>query len=167
MVGKRWKPRQKFFTKDGRRFKASKHPPLTLKYRLSCVRRFETPAEASEEWKAETASLKALQSVMLVYKPSGRVLLGEALNSDYMKNWAEPALVEAERPAKAVGSSIVRSFHGTEGPKRSIRHKSSQTFRADLLELPLTDILIGFDDRNGFPHFPYPFTNTLVDACTH
>ncbi len=45
--------------------------------------------------KAETASLKALLLVMLVDKPSGRVSLGEALNSDYLKRWAEPALVEA------------------------------------------------------------------------
>ena len=158
----RWEPREKFFTKDGRRVKASKHPHSTPKYRLSCLRRFGTPAKTSEVLKAETASLRALLSVMLVYKPSGRVLSGEALNSDYMKNWAEPALVEAKRPAKAVDSSILRSFDEIDGPKWSIGHKFSKMFRAELFELPLRDILIGFDDRTGFPSFPYPFSNTLV-----
>lgn len=59
------------------------------------------------------------------------------------------------------------AFDGTEGQKWSIRHKSSQTFRADSLELPLTDILIGFDDRNGFPHIPYPFPNTPASMPVH
>lgn len=61
---------------------------------MSHPRRFEQ-SETSRVSKAETASLKALLSVMLVYKPSGRVSSGEALNYEYMKNWAEPALVEA------------------------------------------------------------------------
>ena len=91
----RWEQREKFFTQDGRRVESSKYPPSTLAYRMSRLRKYGTPAETSAVSKAETASLKALLSVMLVYKPSGRVSLGEALNSDYMKNWAEPALVEA------------------------------------------------------------------------
>ena len=92
---KRWEPREKFFTEDGRRVQGNEYPPPTLEYRLSRLRSYGTPAETSAVSKAEAASLKALLSVMLVYKPSERVSLQEVLNSDYMKNWAEPALVEA------------------------------------------------------------------------
>lgn len=91
----RWEPREKFFTGDKRRVQGSEYPPSTLAYRLSRVRSYETPAETSAVSKAEIASLKALLSVMLVYKPSERVSLQEVLNSNYMKNWAEPALMEA------------------------------------------------------------------------
>lgn len=51
-------------------------------------------------------------------------------------------------------------FDGSEyrpGQKWAITSKSGQTFRADTFELPLTDILIGFDGRNGFPHIPHPY----------
>ena len=92
---KRWESREKFFTEDGRRVQGNEYPPPTLEYRLSRLRSYGTPAETSAVSKAEAASLKALLSVMLVYKPSERVSLQEVLNSDYMKNWAEPALVEA------------------------------------------------------------------------
>ncbi|KAI4289541.1 MAG: hypothetical protein L6R35_001190 [Caloplaca aegaea] len=34
--------------------------------------------------------------------------------------------------------------------------KSGQTFKADTNELPLTDILLSFDNKNGFPHIPHP-----------
>lgn len=34
--------------------------------------------------------------------------------------------------------------------------KSGQAFKADTNELPLTDILLGFDNKNGFPHIPHP-----------
>ena len=87
--------KRKFFTKDGKRVDTGKNETATLKHRMSCLRRFGTPSETSAVLKAEAASLKALLSVMLVYKPSGRISLGEALNSDYMKNWAEPALMDA------------------------------------------------------------------------
>ena len=91
----RWEPREKFFTEDGRRVQGTKYPPPTLAYRLSRLRRYGTPAETSAVSKAEAASLKALLSVMLVYTPSECVSMQEVLNSDYMKNWAELALVEA------------------------------------------------------------------------
>ena len=60
-------------------------------------------------------------------------------------------------------------FDGTEyrpGQKWSIASKSGQNFRADTFELPFTDILLGFDNRNGFPHIPhpYPITPTSVPA---
>lgn len=51
-------------------------------------------------------------------------------------------------------------FDGSEyrpGQKWAITGKSGQTFRADTFELPVTDILTGFDDRNGFPHIPHPY----------
>ncbi|KAL9014713.1 MAG: hypothetical protein Q9173_000636 [Seirophora scorigena] len=35
--------------------------------------------------------------------------------------------------------------------------KSGQAFKADTNELPLTDILLGFDNKNGFPHIPHPY----------
>lgn len=34
--------------------------------------------------------------------------------------------------------------------------KSGQAFKADTNEIPLTDILLGFDNKNGFPHIPHP-----------
>ena len=51
-------------------------------------------------------------------------------------------------------------FDGSEyrpGQKWAITSKSGQSFRADSKDLPLTDILIGFDDRNRFPHIPHPY----------
>ena len=33
-------------------------------------------------------------------------------------------------------------------------------FRADTSELPFTDILVGFDKRNGFEHMPFPYPKT-------
>lgn len=91
---KKWEGREQFFTKDGKRVHSGKYEIATLKNRMSCLRRFGTPSETSAVSKTEAASLKALLSVMLVYKPSERISLLEALNSDYMKNWAAPALVE-------------------------------------------------------------------------
>lgn len=54
----------------------------------------------------------AILSVMLLYKPSERVSSQEVLDSDCMKNWAKPALVEAlgKNSVKAVSSSILRRF---------------------------------------------------------
>ena len=51
-------------------------------------------------------------------------------------------------------------FDGTEyrpGQKWAIASRSGQNFRADTFELPFTDILLGFDNRNGFPHIPHPY----------
>ena len=51
-------------------------------------------------------------------------------------------------------------FDGTEyrpGQKWTITSQSGQHFRADTFELPFTDILLGFDNRNGFPHIPHPY----------
>ena len=51
-------------------------------------------------------------------------------------------------------------FDGTEyrpGQKWTIASRSGQNFRADTFELPFTDILLGFDARNGFPHIPHPY----------
>ena len=60
-------------------------------------------------------------------------------------------------------------FDGTEyrpGQKWIITSRSGQNFRADTFELPFTDILLGFDNSNGFPHIPhpYPITPTSVPA---
>ena len=54
-------------------------------------------------------------------------------------------------------------FDGAEyrpGQKWAITSKSGQPFRADSADLPFTDILLAFDDRNGFPHIPYPYPVT-------
>ena len=54
-------------------------------------------------------------------------------------------------------------FDGTQyrpGQKWSMVSKSGQNFRADTLDLPLTDILLGFDNRYHFPHIPHPYCVT-------
>ena len=54
-------------------------------------------------------------------------------------------------------------FDGTEyrpGQKWAIISKSGQAFRADTADLPMTDILLGFDDRHKFPHIPHPYPHT-------
>ena len=61
-------------------------------------------------------------------------------------------------------------FDGSEyrpGQKWIIAHQSSPTFRADTSELPLTDILVGFDDRHSFPHIPYPYPHTPKAISVH
>ncbi|KAL8960371.1 MAG: hypothetical protein Q9193_002915 [Seirophora villosa] len=45
--------------------------------------------------------------------------------------------------------------------------KSGQAFKADTNELPLTDILLGFDNKNGFPHIPHPCCLAPPSAPTH
>ena len=62
-------------------------------------------------------------------------------------------------------------FDGTEyrpGSKWSIISRSGHIFRADTFELPFTDILLGFDNRNDFPHIPhpYPITPTSVPVAS-
>lgn len=46
------------------------------------------------------------------------------------------------------------------GQKWAITSQSGQNFRADTFELPLTDIILGFDKRNDFPHIPHPYPIT-------
>lgn len=46
------------------------------------------------------------------------------------------------------------------GPRWRIVNKSNRSFRPDSSDTPLTDILVAFDDRNRFPHIPYPFPHT-------
>jgi hypothetical protein len=41
-----------------------------------------------------------------------------------------------------------------------IINKSDRSFRPDSSDLPLTDILVAFDNRNNFPHVPHPFPHT-------
>ncbi|KAL8662584.1 MAG: hypothetical protein Q9168_008236 [Polycauliona sp. 1 TL-2023] len=51
-------------------------------------------------------------------------------------------------------------FDGTQyrpNQKWIMSSKSGQNFKADTFELPITDILLGFDDKNGFPHMPHPY----------
>ncbi|MCJ1318068.1 hypothetical protein MMC15_003395 [Xylographa vitiligo] len=58
-------------------------------------------------------------------------------------------------------------FDGTEyrpGQKWAITGKSGQAFRADTADLAFTDILLGFDARNGFPHIPHPYPHTPPSA---
>ena len=54
-------------------------------------------------------------------------------------------------------------FDGTQyrpGQKWQMISTSGQSFKADTFDLPLTEILIGFDNRNGFPHIPHPYCVT-------
>ncbi|KAI4226262.1 MAG: hypothetical protein L6R36_003303 [Xanthoria steineri] len=54
-------------------------------------------------------------------------------------------------------------FDGTQyrpNQKWVMSSKSGQSFKADTHELPITDILLGFDDKNGFPHMPHPYCLT-------
>lgn len=88
----KWERRGEFFAKDQNPIE-SKDETATLGYRMRHLR--TSPSEAFTISEAEATSLGALLSTMLVYKPSERVSLGEALKSDYMKKWAEPALEEA------------------------------------------------------------------------
>ena len=51
-------------------------------------------------------------------------------------------------------------FDGSEyraDQKWAISSSSGRSFKADSSELPLTDILAGFDTRNHFPHIPHPY----------
>ncbi|KAL8714675.1 MAG: hypothetical protein Q9220_001624 [cf. Caloplaca sp. 1 TL-2023] len=51
-------------------------------------------------------------------------------------------------------------FDGTQyrpNQKWVMNSKSGQNFKADTYELPLTDILLGFDRKNEFPHIPHPY----------
>lgn len=60
-------------------------------------------------------------------------------------------------------------FDGTEyrpGQKWAITSRSGQNFRADTFELPFTDILLGFDKRNDFPHIPHPYPITPTSVPT-
>ena len=88
----RWERKEESFTKDGNPVNSG-YETSTLEYRMCRLRK--SSSETSTVSEAEATRLGALLSVMLVYKPSGRVSLGEALKSDNLKNWAEPALVEA------------------------------------------------------------------------
>lgn len=61
-------------------------------------------------------------------------------------------------------------FDGSEyrpGQKWAITSKTGHGFRADTSELPLTDILLGFDERNGFPHVPHPYPIVPVSMPVH
>lgn len=61
-------------------------------------------------------------------------------------------------------------FDGSEyrpGQKWVIASKVGQSFRADTPELPLTDILLRFDDCNGFPHIPHPYPITPPSTPAH
>jgi hypothetical protein len=54
-------------------------------------------------------------------------------------------------------------FDGTEyrpGQKWALISTAGQIFRADTPDLALTDILLGFDERHGFPHIPHPYPHT-------
>lgn len=60
-------------------------------------------------------------------------------------------------------------FDGTEyrpGQKWAITSRSGQNFRADTFELPFTDIILGFDNRNEFPHIPHPYPITPTSVPT-
>ncbi len=45
--------------------------------------------------------------------------------------------------------------------------KSGSFFRADTSDLPITDILVGFDNRQHFPHIPHPYPVTPPSVPAH
>lgn len=58
-------------------------------------------------------------------------------------------------------------FSGPEhhlGQKWAITNNFDQNFRADTYELAMTDILVGFDERNDFPHIPHPYPRTPISV---
>ena len=60
-------------------------------------------------------------------------------------------------------------FDGSEyrpGQKWAITSRTGQNFRADSFELPFTDILTNYDNRNNFPHVPYPYPITPPSVPT-
>lgn len=62
-------------------------------------------------------------------------------------------------------------FAASGGPASSRSHimqsKSGKFFRADTSDLPITDILVGFDNRHKFPHIPHPYPITPPSFPTH
>lgn len=46
----------------------------------------------------------------------------------------------------------------------AITHQNNVNFRSDTNELAFKDIVVGFDDRYGFPHIPHPYPNTPSSA---
>ena len=60
-------------------------------------------------------------------------------------------------------------FDGSEyrpSQKWTITSRTGQNFRADSFEIPFTDMLTNFDNRNGFPHIPYPYPITPPSVPT-
>ena len=62
-------------------------------------------------------------------------------------------------------------FAVSSGPASSRPHtmksKSGKFFRADTSDLPITDILVGFDNRQNFPHIPHPYPITPPSFPVH
>ena len=62
-------------------------------------------------------------------------------------------------------------FAPSSGPASSRPHtmnaKSGKYFRADSSDLPITDILVGFDNRQNFPHIPHPYPITPPSYPVH
>ncbi|PSS15272.1 hypothetical protein M430DRAFT_84639, partial [Amorphotheca resinae ATCC 22711] len=49
------------------------------------------------------------------------------------------------------------STEASAGRKWNIVHDGNRSFDADTPGLPFTDILVGFDNRNKYPHIPHPY----------
>ena len=49
------------------------------------------------------------------------------------------------------------SGHRSERRPIIVSRKKRATFRADSNGPPITDLLVAFDDKNGFPHIPHPY----------
>lgn len=52
------------------------------------------------------------------------------------------------------------SHFDRSGRRWRIVNKSDQSVRPDSSDMPLTDILVAFDERNQFPHIPHPYPHT-------
>ncbi|KAI9815934.1 MAG: hypothetical protein M1827_001926 [Pycnora praestabilis] len=58
--------------------------------------------------------------------------------------------------------------HGRDGRDRNIVSKGGKPhFRADSDDLPMTDIILGFDNRHKFPHIPHPFPLCPAFSAAH
>lgn len=61
-----------------------------------------------------------------------------------------------------VDRDVIFEDSNGSGPSRRVTmtSKAGKFFRADTSDLPITDILVGFDNRQNFPHIPHPYPIT-------
>lgn len=52
--------------------------------------------ETCEFDEMEMRSLQNLLRAMLAYEPSERIMANDAMNSEFMRNWARPALLKGK-----------------------------------------------------------------------
>ncbi len=89
-----WEHREKIFNKDGTKRPNGDSVILwNLDQHIDSLRNPEKP-ETSEITDEDIFCLKALLPAMMVYEPSERISSDKVMVSEYMRNWAGPALRE-------------------------------------------------------------------------